>query len=70
MAGIDTAAGRMSIGDLVMVNAYLIQVFLPLNTLGFVFRETRDALLNTEQLFALLKREPDIRDAPDARALR
>ena len=69
MAGRDTVAGRMSIGDLVMVNAYLIQVFLPLNTLGFVFRETRDALLNTETLFALLDRRPDIRDAPDARPL-
>ncbi|MBW8848081.1 MAG: ATP-binding cassette domain-containing protein [Burkholderiales bacterium] len=70
MAGSDTAAGRMSIGDLVMVNAYLIQVFLPLNTLGFVFRETRDALLNTEMLFGLLKQEPDIQDAPSARPLR
>jgi len=69
MAGNDTVQGRMSIGDLVLVNAYLIQVFLPLNTLGFVFRETRDALLNTEMLFALLAREPDIRDAPDARPL-
>ncbi len=70
MAGMDTSAGRMSIGDLVMVNAYLIQVFLPLNTLGFVFRETRDALLNTEMLFALLKQPPDIRDAPGAQPLR
>lgn len=69
LAGADTVAGRMSIGDLVMVNAYLIQVFLPLNTLGFVFRETRDALLNTETLFTLLDRQPDIRDAPHARAL-
>ncbi|RZJ10476.1 MAG: ATP-binding cassette domain-containing protein [Rubrivivax sp.] len=70
MAGMDTAAGRMSIGDLVMVNAYLIQVFLPLNTLGFVFRETRDALLNTETLFRLLRKSPDIEDAPDAQPLR
>jgi ATP-binding cassette, subfamily B, bacterial len=70
MAGFDTAAGRMSIGDLVLVNAYLIQVFLPLNTLGFVFRETRDALLNTELLFALLRRPADIRDAPEAQPLR
>jgi len=69
LAGMDTAAGRMSIGDLVLINAYLIQVFLPLNTLGFVFRETRDALLNTEMLFELLRRQPDIRDAPDARPL-
>lgn len=70
MAGLDTVAGRMSIGDLVMVNAYLIQVFLPLNTLGFVFRETRDALLNTEMLFGLLRQQPDIQDAPDAGPLR
>lgn len=70
MAGFDTAAGRMSIGDLVLVNAYLIQVFLPLNTLGFVFRETRDALLNTEVLFTLLRQPPDIADAPGAQPLR
>jgi ATP-binding cassette, subfamily B, bacterial len=70
LAGMDTAAGRMSIGDLVLINAYLIQVFLPLNTLGFVFRETRDALLNTETLFALLQQQPDIRDGPDAQPLR
>ena len=70
LAGMDTAAGRMSIGDLVLINAYLIQVFLPLNTLGFVFRETRDALLNTETLFALLREQPEIRDAPDAAPLR
>ncbi|WP_343640756.1 ATP-binding cassette domain-containing protein [Roseateles sp.] len=69
LAGFDTVAGRMSIGDLVMVNAYLIQVFLPLNTLGFVFRETRDALLNTEMLFKLLARAPEIQDAPGARPL-
>lgn len=69
MAGQDTVQGRMSIGDLVLVNAYLIQVFLPLNTLGFVFRETRDALLNTETLFTLLDQQPDIQDAPDAAPL-
>jgi ATP-binding cassette subfamily B protein len=65
-AGADTAAGRMSLGDLVLINAYLLQVFLPLNTLGFVFRETRDALLNTETLFKLLRETPEIVDAPDA----
>ena len=69
LAGRDTLAGRMSIGDLVLVNAYLIQIFLPLNTLGFVFRETRDALLNAEHLFALLRLTPEIRDSPQARPL-
>ncbi|MFO1338482.1 MAG: ATP-binding cassette domain-containing protein [Burkholderiaceae bacterium] len=69
LAGVETAAGRLRVGDLVMVNAYLIQVFLPLNMLGMVFRETQDALLNTETLFALLRHEPGIRDAPQAPAL-
>ncbi len=69
VAGRDTVSGLMGIGDLVLVNAYLIQVFLPLNTLGFVFRETRDALLNTERLFTLLRQRVEIRDAPQARPL-
>ncbi|MBB2488009.1 ATP-binding cassette domain-containing protein [Mitsuaria sp. WAJ17] len=70
LAAADAQAGLMSIGDLVLVNAYLIQIFLPLNTLGFVFRETRDALLNAEHLFALLRQEVEIRDSPRALPLR
>ncbi|MGQ3052043.1 MAG: ATP-binding cassette domain-containing protein [Roseateles sp.] len=70
MAGSDTAAGRMSIGELVMLNAYLMQVFLPMNALGAVLRETRDALRNSEMLFGLLRQRPDIQDAPGAAARR
>ncbi|MCH7344773.1 ATP-binding cassette domain-containing protein [Pelomonas sp. CA6] len=70
LAGHETLAGRMSVGDLVLVNAYLIQVFLPLNTLGFVFRETRDALLNTERLMDLLAQQAEIQDSPHAQPLR
>jgi ATP-binding cassette subfamily B protein len=47
-------AGRMTIGDLVLVNAYIVQVCMPLNTLGFVFRETNDALVNVERMFTVL----------------
>lgn len=47
-------AGRMTLGDLVLVNAYIVQVCMPLNTLGFVFRETNDALVNVERMFTVL----------------
>ncbi|WP_238270052.1 ATP-binding cassette domain-containing protein [Paraburkholderia terrae] len=47
-------AGTMSVGDLVLVNAYIIQICMPLNTLGFVFRETNDAKVNVERMFAIL----------------
>lgn len=46
--------GRMTLGDLVLVNAYIVQVCMPLNTLGFVFRETNDALVNVERMFIVL----------------
>src|SRR6185437_15814072 len=46
--------GTMSVGDLILVNAYIIQICMPLNTLGFVFRETNDALVNVERMFAIL----------------
>ncbi|MGN6650231.1 ATP-binding cassette domain-containing protein [Trinickia sp.] len=48
------AGGRMTLGDLVLVNAYIVQVCMPLNTLGFVFRETNDALVNVERMFIVL----------------
>ena len=64
LAGQQTVRGAMSVGDLVLVNAYLIQICLPLNALGFVFRESSDALVNTEKLFALMAQRPDIEDRP------
>ncbi|VVE58428.1 ABC transporter ATP-binding protein [Pandoraea sputorum] len=72
LAGQYVAAHTMTIGDLVLINAYIIQVSLPLNALGFVFRETNDAFSNIERLFALLfaKGRPDEdNDAPDAHPL-
>jgi len=70
LAGQAVMARRMSVGDLVLINAYALQVCLPLNALGFVYREARDAWVNAERLFALLRERPEIADVPDAPALR
>lgn len=64
LAGEQTLAGRMTVGDLVLVNAYVIQICLPLNALGFVFRQAMDALVDTERLFALLRQRTAIDDRP------
>ena len=62
-------AGQMTIGDLVLVNAFLIQLYVPLNSLGLVYREIRQALTDLERMFNLLKENREIADAPDARDL-
>jgi len=69
LAANGVAKGTMTIGDLVLVNAYLIQLFIPLNFLGTVYREIRNALTDMEKLFGLLHRPPEIVDAADARPL-
>jgi ATP-binding cassette subfamily B protein len=61
--------GQMTIGDLVLVNAFLIQLYVPLNSLGLVYREIRQALTDLERMFNLLKENREIADAPDARDL-
>jgi len=66
VAGVMLLAGQgvvdktMTVGDLVLINAYVIQLCLPLNALGFVYRETKDALTNTESLLRLLREKPDV----------
>lgn len=69
MAVREVASGQMTLGDFTMVNAYLIQLFVPLNALGFVYREIRQSLVNVERLFALLLEAPTIEDAPTAKPL-
>ena len=69
LAGEQTVQGHMTVGDLVLVNSYIIQICLPLNALGFVFREARDAMVNTEKLFSLLEQKPDIEDRPESQPL-
>jgi ATP-binding cassette subfamily B protein len=70
LAGFDVMAGTLTVGDLVLINAYVLQVCLPLNTLGFVYREARDALVNTEKLFQLLREKPEIKEIGGAPALK
>ncbi|RYZ89935.1 MAG: ABC transporter ATP-binding protein/permease, partial [Moraxellaceae bacterium] len=68
LAAGEVAAKTMSLGDLVMVNAYMIQLFIPLNFLGFVYREIRQSLINIEKLFELLDEKTQLKDtsgAPD-----
>lgn len=69
LAARDVVTAQLSLGELVMLNAYLIQLFLPLNFLGFVYREIRRALTDLENMLGLLTRKPAIVDAPDARPL-
>jgi len=59
----------MTIGDLVLVNAYLLQLFLPLNFLGGMYREIRNTLTDMERLVELLTQPPEIADSPDAKPL-
>ena len=61
--------GTMTIGDLVLVNAFLIQLYIPLNFLGIVYREIRQAMTDIERMFKLLQENREIADAPDARDL-
>jgi ATP-binding cassette subfamily B protein len=65
MAGDAVWRRAMSVGDLVLINAYALQLCLPLNALGFVYREAKDARVNTERLFQLLRERPAIEEAPD-----
>jgi ABC-type transport system involved in Fe-S cluster assembly fused permease/ATPase subunit len=69
MAVRGVVAGELSLGDFTMVNAFMIQLFVPLNALGFVYREIRQALVNVERMFKVLEQPPKIVDAPDARPL-
>ena len=63
-------AGTMTLGDFVMINALMIQLYMPLNFIGSVYREIKQGLIDVEEMFALLEVEADIRDRPGAVPLR
>lgn len=69
MAVREVASGAITLGDFTMINAYLLQLFIPLNALGFVYREIRQSLVNVERLFGLLGEKPAVEDAVEAPAL-
>ena len=70
LAAKGVAEGTMTIGDLVMVNLYLLQLFVPLSALGFIYREIRRALSDIENMFGLLKRQSTVQDKAQATVLK
>ena len=62
-------AGRMTLGDLVMINAFMIQLYIPLNFLGVLYREIKQSLTDLDKMFVLMDREREVADAPGAHAL-
>ncbi len=69
LAAKGVAQGNMTVGDLVMVNLYLLQLFVPLNALGFIYREISRALSDIENMFGLLKRDSSVKDKADAKPI-
>ncbi len=69
MAANEVAQGRMTLGDFVLVNAFMMQIFLPLNFLGFVYREIKSSMANIERMFELLKTETSVSDQANAKEL-
>ena len=63
------AAGTQTVGDFVLINSLLIQVYIPLNFMGMIYREIKQGLVDIETMFALLEKNPEITDRPGAKAL-
>jgi ABC-type transport system involved in Fe-S cluster assembly fused permease/ATPase subunit len=70
LAALQVRAGVLSLGDFVLINQFMLQLFMPLGFLGFVFREIKASLANIEKLFTLLELRPQVADAPQAPALK
>jgi ATP-binding cassette, subfamily B, heavy metal transporter len=70
LAAQEVVAGSMTVGDLVLVNVFLIQLYLPMHFLGFVYREIKSSIIDMERMFNLLDADREVRDAADAQPLR
>jgi len=70
LAARNVASGAMTLGDFVAINAFMIQLFVPLNFLGFVYREIRRAMTDMQRMFDLLNVDAKVKDAPDAKVLK
>lgn len=68
-ATVGVAEGRLTLGDLVMINAFMIQLYIPLNFLGVIYREIKQALTDLDKMFGLLDKHREVDDAPGARPL-
>ncbi|WP_288364150.1 ABC transporter ATP-binding protein/permease, partial [uncultured Spongiibacter sp.] len=66
LAAKDTLSGSMTIGDFVLINAFMMQIFMPLNFLGFVYREMKGSMANIEAMFALLRQRASVTDKAGA----
>ncbi len=69
MSAYDVSTGKQSIGDFVLINTLLMQLSIPLNFIGFIYREIRQGLTDIEQMFDLLDEKQEVTDKPDAKAL-
>jgi ATP-binding cassette subfamily B protein len=69
LAAQDIMAGRVSVGSFVLVNAMLVQLYIPLNFMGMLYREIKQALIDIDDMFHIIERNPEIQDKPGAKPL-
>ncbi len=69
MCAIDVRSGKNTVGDFVMVNTMMIQLYQPLNFMGMVYREIKQAVIDIEKMFGVLSRNPEVKDIPGAKPL-
>src|SRR6202012_5505588 len=69
MCAVGVRSGRNTVGDFVMINAMMIQLYTPLNFMGMVYREIKQAIIDIEKMFVVLGKSPEVKDLPDAKPL-